>query len=233
MDEPQEHMSQADFARHCGVSRAAVSQWKTNDILRDDAFSKPDKKGKLIVAIALDQVNRFRDIGQSLGNGIATKTTGQSQPAQDPAPSLPLEPSGAPEPKSVEPVPSAPTQTTGDDLPKFETIEDRLKAAKLEEQLRRNRIRASEEAVLQGQLMATDDAREQMTRIAGMMMQVFEGAMPDFAAKVAAKFAVPQRDVLHLLRAEFSTVRTQAAAKARGNADATEPNTETSIEVKN
>jgi len=215
MDEPQEHMSQAEFARHCGVSRAAVSQWKTNNILRDDAFTKPDKKGKLIVAIALDQVNRFRDIGQSLGNGIATKTAAQSQPAKEVATTLPLEPTEAPDPKVAEPVPTSSVKSTGEDLPRSETVEDKMKAARLEEQLRRNRMKASEEAVLRGQLMVTGDARGQMTQVAGLMLQVFEGALPDFSAKLAEQFSVPQRDVLHLLKAEYLKVRAQGVKKAR------------------
>jgi len=54
-----------------------------------------------------------------------------------------------------------------------------------------------------------------MTQVAGLMLQVFEGALPDFSAKLAEQFSVPQRDVLHLLKAEYLKVRAQGVKKAR------------------
>jgi hypothetical protein len=62
-------------------------------------------------------------------------------------------------------------------------------------------------------LMASGDAREQVARVASMMMQIFEGSLIDFASKIASQFDVPQRDVLHLLKGEFRNVR--ATAKTR------------------
>jgi transcriptional regulator with XRE-family HTH domain len=194
-------MSQADFARAMGVSRAAVSQWKAKDILQEDAFTQDGKKGKVRFEVAVDQVRRNRDIGQSLGNGIATRTT------QDIG-------AGAADP--------APRAAAAEAPAKFDSVEDQLKRAKLEEQLRRNRMQAAEEAQRAGQLMEVTDAREQMARIAVMMLQIFEGALPDFAAAMAEKFDVPQRDVLHLMRSQMVEVRRTAAMKERARADAME-----------
>ena len=205
MQPEHRHMSQADLARTLGVSRAAVSQWKSKDILRDDAFIGPGKTGKIIYAVAVEQVRRNRDIGQSLGNGIATRT------AVDDA-------------AQVQTAPEAPAA-------KPDTVEDQLKRAKLEEQLRRNRLQASEEALRQGMLMDADDAREQIARIAGMMLQIFEGSLPDLAAAVAAQFNAPQRDVLHLLRSEFKKVRKTAAMKERARADDVKKEATTSVEL--
>ncbi|KEP69654.1 hypothetical protein DL1_03245 [Thioclava dalianensis] len=211
-------VSQAELARELGVSRAAVSQWKAKDILRDDAFSEPGKSGKIILSVAIAQVRRNRDVGQSLGNGIATRTAVEADPPEvipeppEAQPSLPM--------RAAAPVAeTAPASAAG---PKVDRIEDQLKRAKLEEQLRRNRIQAAEEAARQGQLMAAEDAREQMARIAGMMLQIFEGALPDFASAMAAQFDLPQRDVLHLLRAEFKKVRKTASMKERMRADTVE-----------
>ena len=50
------------------------------------------------------------------------------------------------------------------------------------------------------------------------MVTVFEGALPEFAAALAAKFELPQRDVLHLLRGEFRKVRAAAAELLRRQA---------------
>lgn len=66
MEAAQRELSQAEFAREMGVSRAAVSQWKTKDILRDDAFTKPGKKGKVIFHIAVEQVRVNRDLADSV-----------------------------------------------------------------------------------------------------------------------------------------------------------------------
>lgn len=239
MQPEHQHMSQADFARKCGVSRAAVSQWKSKDILRDDAFTKPGKSGKIIYPVAVEQVRRNRDIGQSLGNGIATRTTvddaAQVQPAAAPdpepapvqQPSLPMA-EAAPVEQTA---PEAPAASSTPAAPKPDTVEDQLKRAKLEEQLRRNRIQAADEALRQGILMSADDAREQMKSIAKMMLQIFEGVLPDFAAAVAAQFDVPQRDVLHLLRAEFKKVRKTATMKERARADVVEKDVATSVEL--
>ena len=231
MQPAQEHQTQADFARHMGVSRAAVSQWKSRDILRDDAFTQPGKKGKVVVSVAVEQVRRNRDIGQALGNGIETRTSTDAAPVVDqPAdvsteevqPALPVDDAL---PVQTEPTAAAPI------TPKVDTVEDQLKRAKLEQQLRTNRIQASEEALRQGMLVAADDAREQMTRVASMMLQIFEGSLPDLGAAISAQFDIPQRDVLHLLRAEFKKVRATAAMKERARADAANKEHVASIEV--
>ena len=230
MQPAQEHQTQADFARHMGVSRAAVSQWKSRDILRDDAFTQPGKKGKVVVSVAVEQVRRNRDIGQALGNGIETRTSTDAEPTADPAdqpaeevqPDLPM--------ADAAPVQAQPTAVPPA-KPKADTVEDQLKRAKLEQQLRTNRIQASEEALRQGMLVAADDAREQMTRVASMMLQIFEGSLPDLGAAISAQFDIPQRDVLHLLRSEFKKVRATAAMKERARADAASKERVASIEV--
>jgi len=227
MQPAQEHQTQADFARHMGVSRAAVSQWKSRDILRDDAFTQPGKKGKVVVSVAVEQVRRNRDIGQALGNGIETRTSTDAepsadQPAEEVQPDLPMDDEA---PVQAQPTAVPPAK------PKVDTVEDQIKRAKLEQQLRTNRIQASEEALRQGMLVAADDAREQMTRVASMMLQIFEGSLPDLGAAISAQFDIPQRDVLHLLRSEFKKVRATAAMKERARADAASKERVASIEV--
>jgi hypothetical protein len=234
MQPEHQHISQADLARTLGVTRAAVSQWKSKDILRDDAFTGPGKTGKIIYAVAVEQVRRNRDIGQSLGNGIATRTrvddAAQVQPAVGPDPEpAPVQQPSLPMAEAVRVEQTAASSLTA--APKPDTVEDQLKRAKLEEQLRRNRLKASEEALRQGMLMDADDAREQMARIAGMMLQIFEGSLPDLAAAVAAQFNAPQRDVLYLLRSEFKKVRKTAAMKERARADHVKKEATTSVEL--
>lgn len=217
MSPERREISQAQFAKEMGVSRAAVTHWKKDDILREDAFTKPGKTGKLIFQIAVEQVRQNRDIGQSLGNGIKTNV-------------------------GLTPLPAASAASTGDKgigdaqpeigdgaVPNMDatpekspSIQDQLAAAKLEEQKRRNRRQASDEALRKGLLMSSDDVREQMASVATIMLQIFEGSLADFASALAEKFSIPQRDALHLLRSEFVKVRKSAAKKEAARADRAE-----------
>ncbi|MCG3266101.1 helix-turn-helix transcriptional regulator [Yoonia sp. I 8.24] len=229
MQPEQQHLSQADFARHMGVSRAAVSQWKKKDILRDNAFTSPEKKGKVVVSVAVDQVRRNRDIGQALGNGIETRTSTDAAPNVG-RPEDALAEETEPTQQALSAVPTDQPDTVPPE-PKRDTVEDQLKRARLEEQHRKNRMGAAEEARQQGKLMSSEDAREQMARVAVMMLQIFEGSLTDFAASIASQFTVPQRDVLHLLKSEFRQVRQSATQKERARLASLERNTTTSVEL--
>jgi len=231
MQQVPEHMTQADFARHMGVSRAAVSQWKKRDILREDAFTQPGKTGKVILTVAVEQVRRNRDIGQALGNGIETRTSTEAAHGADaPTEVVPVEAQPDLLGAVLAPV-SVEQPAAAQPIPKANTLEDQLKRAKLEEQLRRNRMAASEEALRQGLLVAAENAREEMTRVASMMLQIFEGSLTDFAAAIASQFNVPQRDVLHLLKSEFRNVRKSATQKERSRIANLERNTTASVEL--
>ncbi|MEZ5723256.1 MAG: hypothetical protein R3D59_18150 [Paracoccaceae bacterium] len=250
-----------------------VSQWKHPDenILRDDAFTKPGRKGKIVVDVALDQVRRNRDIGQALGNGIATRTevrdrppdgdrrepagrparrtggvqaTRQEDEGQTKAGATPGQTTGeqagsggrqtrspqtssepnrpSPPPEHEEPGAGADVDLMDQDRPRILTVEDELKATRLERERIALRRQREEDAQSRGLLMSADDVRDQMAGIAGRMMRVFEGALPDFASAVAEQFGVPQRDVVHLLRTQFAKVRAAASAKERAAA-ASEP----------
>ncbi|TRD16952.1 hypothetical protein FEV53_13530 [Palleronia caenipelagi] len=211
-------MTKTEFASHMGVSRFAVSKWIERGTLSDAALEGTGRKARIRVPVAIDEIRRNRDIGQSLGNGIATRT---SQGSRDLAAAA-----TPPTPKSAEPNEDRRDEpNTAPDVPApvplVDSVEAQLKRARLEEQLRRNRLQAADEAKLQGELLSAKDARTQMARIAGTMLQIFEGALPDFASKVAEKFDVPQRDVLHLMRDHFRTVRSEAARKEQARAEAT------------
>ena len=231
-------ISQADLARKLGVTRAAVSQWKAKDILRDDAFTKPGKTGKVIYAVAVEQVRRNRDLGQSLGNGISTRTTLDAPQTQN-VPISSEKPALTPPKVQVthDWIPAErradESQTSASGLPNQTsvTVEDQLKSARLEEQRRKNRMGAAEEALQQGKLMSAQDARDQMTRVATMMFQIFEGSLTDFAAAIASQFDLPQRDVLHLLKNEFRAVRQTATNKERARLSRLQKNTTVSIEL--
>ncbi|MCP3477663.1 hypothetical protein NLM33_46800 (plasmid) [Bradyrhizobium sp. CCGUVB1N3] len=84
-------------------------------------------------------------------------------------------------------------------------LEEAFKRGRLEALERENRRRAEEEA-----------ARAELAKIAGRAVSIVDGALPE----IAARFALPQRDILHVLRAEFRGVRSRAARKLRDDAAA-------------
>ena len=51
--------------------------------------------------------------------------------------------------------------------------------------------------------------------MATKMMAVMEGSLAELATAVSARFEIPQRDVLHLLRSEFRKVRAATAKTFR------------------
>jgi hypothetical protein len=51
--------------------------------------------------------------------------------------------------------------------------------------------------------------------IATKMMAIMEGSLAELATAVSARFEIPQRDVLHLLRSEFRKVRAATAKTFR------------------
>jgi hypothetical protein len=82
-----------------------------------------------------------------------------------------------------------------------------LKAARLR-QLTLANERAAEEAKLrEGRYIVTDDARQEMGRIAGRLIASFEGALSELADAIAANSSMPQRDALHVLRASWRAIR--------------------------
>jgi hypothetical protein len=99
--------------------------------------------------------------------------------------------------------------------PPGDPIADAIKQERLDQLRRANRREAEEEAARSGKYTdAAEDVR-QMGVIATKMMAVMEGSLAQLATTVSAKFEIPQRDVLHLLRSGFGKVRAIAAKTFR------------------
>lgn len=229
MPEKMEVVSQAEFARRMNVSRAAVSHWKRDDILSERAFTKPDKTGKLYFEIASEDVRTRRDIGQALGNGIDTGSTGEQAEPVNPDPEPPAKPEIPKAETKVSNNQASDVEPERESQPRVVTVEDRIKAERLEGLARQNRMEAAKEAEMQGQLMATSQARAQMAQIAGLMMTVFEGSLVDLAGGIASEFKLESRDVLHVLKVEFRKVRELAAKKSRKQLKEVSASTEVEI----
>lgn len=110
-------------------------------------------------------------------------------------------------------------QPTVGDAPIVNTVERRIAEQKLEEILRRNRQAATQESVDLGELCTVEAARQQTVREVAQVVARFEGSLTELASAIAARFKLPQRDVLHLLRGKWRTIRSAAAIEARERAE--------------
>lgn len=197
-----EVVSKGEFARLCNVTPGRVSQWLSEGKIGADALAGEGRSARIRVATAMSQLKRRIDIGQRFGNGLGTQLDlgeSVSHPEQAPPPVVADEPPAA--------------------RPPVDPFEEAMRAEKLREIQFRNRDAAEKELARRGVYVRADDARAGMTAVATGMLNVFEGALPDLARAIAAKFEIPQRDVVHLLRGEFRAVRAKAADQARRAAE--------------
>ena len=193
-------VTKTEFAALCNVSPARVSQWIAERKIKPDALVGEGRSAKINVALAQSQVAAKLDVGQRFGNGLATKLDATSSPAP----------------------PITPVTFTVD------PIDEQIKRAKLADIEFRNRRAAEEERARAGLYVDAAESKRAMTRIAGEMLKLFEGSLSDLASSIGAKFQVPQRDVLHLLRAEFRQVRARAAESMKRQANDMPPSKEDS-----
>lgn len=188
-------VSKGRFAELRNVSPGRVSQWISEGKIKPNALVGEGRHAKIDVAVATLQLRDTLDVGQRTGNGIDTRLD------------LPLP---APE--------AAKDQRPAAPAPVNDPIADQIKQEKLDQIRRANRRQAEDEAARSGKYTETAEAVRQMGAIAVQMLSAIEGSLAELATAISAKFEIPQRDVLHLLRAEFRKVRSNGAKMFRDKA---------------
>lgn len=202
MEPDPDIITKAELARRRGVTPGRVSQWLSEGKISGEAIVGEGRKARIRETVAVEQLRERLDITQRYGNGLATcLQISRPPPVFEPAcgPGAP----GAAAPEPIRAI--APT----------DPVEELIKAARLEELQRRNRKSAEEETARAGRLVEADAAAQQYGKIAAQIVGVMDGALGKFAAAFSARFQLPQRDALHLLRAEFREVRAAAAASLK------------------
>ena len=189
-------VSAAEFARLRGVHRSRVTRYIKEGKIDGAALVKGERGTKIRVGLALAQLRERLDIGQQIGNGIDARFDTDADQVVLPSSGSEAE---AEFPQVLRP----------DD-----TIEGQIKRERLRKVQIENRKAAEDDAARRGRFIESDTARAQMSAIAAAVLQSFEGGLPDMARAVAAKFELPQRDVLHELHSEFRKIRTAAAKRA-------------------
>lgn len=194
-------MSKSDFASACNVTPSCVTNWISRGKIKPDALVGEGRGAKIIVDVATKQLQESLDPNQRFGlNGISTRLDlREPSPPPAPAKSAPKADAAppAPPPSPIEPSPPS--------------VEDQIKREKLRQaQLVTSRAE-EQDRLSRGVYINAVAAREEMARIPRRIVDAFDGAIPDLAAAIAAKWQIPARDVTHLLRAEFWRARTRTA----------------------
>lgn len=221
-------VSKGEFARLINVSPGRVTQYFTEGKLGREVLAGEGRMAKIRYEQAVRQLQERLDIGQRLGNGIDTRLEVPSAPPAQTQ--MQLQQPVAARPVLARPAPEAPvTQTVSAPPDEGESLETQIKREKLRDVQYRNRKAAEEEAARAGRFIEADGARAQMALVASSMLQTFEGGLNAFAEAIAAKFRVPQRDVVFLLQEEFRRLRDNASRAAAERAAQVPKMTESEI----
>lgn len=206
-----EIVSKSAFARLSNVTPGRVSQWLSAKYIHGDAIVGEGRDAQIHVARARAQLRLHLDISQRMGNGLSTQLDGPAPIAT---------PSAAPQ-LAIEPAPSAqvlPFQRPAPAEPVRDPIEEQIKRERLETARRTNRKMAEEEAARSGRYVLAEHAGKQVGKSIAQVLSSTDGWNAELASKISAKFGLPQRDVLHLIRSEFRDFRATLAAAMRQQA---------------
>jgi len=199
--EASQSITKGEFAALIGVSAGRISQYLKEGRISASAIDGEGRAARIKVEQAKADLRISLDVGQRFGNGISTR----------------LEPS------------SNGSSARSSEQIIVSGIDQEIKEQKLEQIRRANRNAAIADATARGTLMKTDDAKAQMAKIASDLLNAIEGKLPEMATEVSNKFNLPQRDVLHTLRASFKSARGRLAMEARSAALSLPKETETII----
>lgn len=197
-------LSKGEFARHIGVSPGRVSQYLTAGIIGADALEGEGRAARIVVHKAVEQIRARRHVGQALGNGLLTRLDDDTPQQQ---------------------TPRADVEDKGDDLAR------QIQAERLEQERRKNRLAAIDEARELGRLVEGEALQRAVAKTAQDLVNTFMGMAPDIANAIAARFELPQRDVLHLVRQVMNDKRAAAAQAKRSEAETLPETVEAAVEL--
>jgi len=205
-------VSKGEFARMVQVSPGRVSQWIAEGKIGPDALQGEGRLAKIIVDRAMAQVRLRRDPGQAVGNGIATRLFDLPEAVAADQNRLPREPLALP-------------------IDRSDDVALQIQQERLESEKRKNRLASIDEAVKLGKLVPADDVRAEMMRLARQVDDENAAMLADFASAIAGRFAVQQRDVLHLLREIRNEKKAASARRASALVEDVPETVEVQVEV--
>jgi hypothetical protein len=202
-----EIVSKSEFARLSNVTPGRVTQWITERKIHGDAIVGEGRAAQIHVARARAQLRLHLDIGQRMGNGLSTTLDG---PAPAAAPSI--------ETSADAGAQVLPFSKPNVSEPVRDPIEEQIKRERLETARRTNRKMAEEEAARNGRYVLAEVAAKQVGKAVTQFASSTDGWLAEMSSAISAKFGIPQRDVLHLLRSEYNSFRGTLAGAMRQQA---------------
>lgn len=190
--DPANTLSKGEFAKLMGVSPGRVSQWISEGKIGPDAMHGTGHRARIYPDLAREQIAGRTDPGQRFGNGLPTAQASDRLALGAPTAPVAVDPLAPPIAKPV-------------------TLSDQIAAANLERIQQQVRKGAEEERARAGLYTPTADVKRAMGRLASDLMTALEGGLPEVANHLSAKFGLPNRDLLHELRAAFRVIRERAA----------------------
>lgn len=177
-----------------GVSPARVSQWIGEGKIGPDALVGQGRGARININAAMAQLKERLDVSQRFGlNGLSTKL--------------------APGELPLEPAPQAPArETKPPPAPLVDSVEAQIKAHKLRQTELATRRQEEEDRLARGVYILAADAQASTAKACGKLLEAIEGSLADIAGEFAAKYQIPSRDALHLLRAQLNKVRARVSA---------------------
>jgi hypothetical protein len=188
-------MSKKDFAALIGVSRGRISQFVDEKKISGPAIVGEGRHARINAPVAIDQLDRNLDLSQRTGMNGRAKLDTMPRPAK-PA-----------------------TAQSSQESSEQQSIEEKIKRERLDQLAMANAKSREEAAARAGRYVLAEEARQEMGRIAGQMMAMFEGALGELAGIVAGNANLSPRDVAHWLRTGFHEIRIRSAKTARKEAD--------------
>lgn len=210
----QQAVSKGEFAAIIGVSPGRVSQYLSQGKISPAALVGIGRNARIDVERAKADLRLTLDVSQLLGNGSDTDLSPRAADGQGGGNAA-----------------SAPGNGSAGYPPELRGPDHEIKLQKLEQIRRVNRNAAIEDAKNAGTLMETAAAKNQMSRIAASLVEMFDGSLTDMAMDLAAAFELPQRDVKHVLRKSFRKFRETASRQMAMQAIALEPLAGTELEA--
>lgn len=203
-----EILAKGKFASMVGLSAGRISQMIASGQISPAALVGEGRSAKINVERAMVDLATSLDVSQRLGNGAGTKLA---------------------KPKSI--AAPLPDLLDGDEdkQPRPASTAELYAQEKLETAKANNRRLKEQELERRGMYTLTSSVEVAVAQNIAAMLRTFEGGMVEMANDLAEKFSLPNRDVLHSMRASFNTFRkgasSNAAIKATAAPETIEDNT--------
>jgi hypothetical protein len=183
MARAQQIVRKSEFATLTGVTRGRVSQWIAAGKIGREAIIGQGRHARINVAIARRHLRERLSPAHRFGLNGLKTKLGDAP------------------------------QEEHSDVPSPPSIERRIKQEKLR-QAELTTIRAEErDRLARGTYILAAAAKEENGRLASKLFEAFDGSLIDFAAALSARYKLPARDVLHLLRAQMVLVRERVSSE--------------------